>query len=255
MSTHGQVAVLAARTLRETRRAPTRVIFPLLVPIAQLVLFAAVFARVAQLPGYGARNSLDFLAPGAVAAAVVYGAGGAGFQMVRDIDTGFLYKLLGFPIRRSSIVAALLVGDFVRLAVHALVLVGVALALGARLATGPGGACVVAVLGGLFGACWSTISLNVALWTRDAEATGAANILVFPLYFGSTAFMPATLLPAWLRQVNRANPVAYLVNATRELMIDGWGWGAVTSGFIAAAVVGILGIAFGVAGFRHILNR
>lgn len=251
MSAAVETATLAWRAMREIPRIPGRILFPLLIPILQLVLFAAVFTRVAQLPGYGASSSLDFLAPGNVALAVLIGAGGAGFQMVMDIESGFFDKLRVAPIRRSSIVLGLLLTDAVRLAGHALVVLLIALAMGARLATGVGGALVILLLGAAFGAAWSGISLNVALRTRNAEVTGASGVLVFPLYFASTAFMPNGLLPRWLQVVNRVNPVTYLIDAMRTLMLDGWRWASVGEGFAAAAVVAAVTLPLAVLAFRR----
>ena len=220
----------------------------------QLVLFTAVFSKVTELPGYPARSSLDFLAPGNVALAVVVGAGGAGFQMVQDIDSGFFDKLRVAPINRSSIVAGLLTTDAFRYALHALVVALVAVAIGAKLATGVPGLLVIILLGGLYGAAWSGISLNVALRTRSPEVTAATGILVFPLYFGSTAFMPRGLLPSWLRVLNDYNPVTYLIDAMRALMLDGWRWGTIASGFAAAAVVAAVTLPLAVVAFRSALK-
>ena len=249
-----ETATLAARALREIPRLPTRIIFPILIPIMQLVLFTAVFSKVTELPGYPARSSLDFLAPGNVALAVVVGAGGAGFQMVQDIDSGFFDKLRVAPINRSSIVAGLLTTDAFRYALHALVVALVAVAIGAKLATGVPGLLVIILLGGLYGAAWSGISLNVALRTRSPEVTAATGILVFPLYFGSTAFMPRGLLPSWLRVLNDYNPVTYLIDAMRALMLDGWRWGTIASGFAAAAVVAAVTLPLAVVAFRSALK-
>lgn len=248
-------AVLAGRAMREIPRIPTRIVFPLLIPIMQLVLFVAVFQAVSRLPGYGAESSLDFLAPGMIAFAALVGAGGAGFQMVRDIEAGFFDRLRVAPIGRSSIVVGLLATDVVRLSLHTLVLLVVALLMGAKLATGIAGGVVVVALGGLFGAAWSGISLNVALRSRNAEVTAASNVLVFPLYFGSTAFMPENLLPGWLQAVNAYNPVAYLIDAMRALMLRGWEAGAVVEGFAATGVVAALTLPLAVASFRRALKE
>jgi ABC transporter DrrB family efflux protein len=246
-----ETAVLAGRALREIPRVPTRIIFPILIPIMQLVLFTAVFSKVTQIRGYPSRSSLDFLAPGNVALAVVVGAGGAGFQMVQDIDSGFFDKLRVAPISRSSIVAGLLATDALRYALHALVVAVIAVAIGAKLATGVLGLLVIILLGGLFGAAWSAISLNVALRTRSPEVTAATGILVFPLYFGSTAFMPRNLLPSWLQTLNHVNPVTYLIDAMRSLMLDGWHWGTIGAGFAAAAVVAAIMLPLAVLAFRR----
>jgi ABC-2 type transport system permease protein len=247
-------AVLCRRALREIPRVPGRIAFPMLIPIMQMILFASVFQNFGQYRTGGAGNSLEFLAAGQVALSVLFGAGGAGYQMVQDIDSGFFDKLRVAPIPRLSIVAGLLATDAVRLSVHVVVVSVVAVALGAKLATGILGLLAMMVLGGFFGAMWSGISLNVALRTKNAEITGASNVLIFPLYFGSTAFVPHDLLPSWLQAVNAVNPVSYLVNAMRTLMLQGWHWETVGEGFLAAVVIGAITMPLAVQAFRRSLQ-
>ena len=103
--------VLFQRALREIPRVPTRIAFPVIGPVMQLVLLTAVLSSVTQLPGYPARSSVQFMTAGVLALTVLAGAGGAGFQMVQDIDTGFFDKLRVAPIRRSAIVLGLLLTD------------------------------------------------------------------------------------------------------------------------------------------------
>ncbi|HSD02707.1 MAG TPA: ABC transporter permease [Gaiellales bacterium] len=244
-------AVLCRRALREIPRVPGRIAFPMLIPIMQMILFAAVFQNFGQYRTGGAGSSLDFLAAGQVALSVLVGAGGAGFQMVQDIDSGFFDKLRVAPIPRLSIVAGLLATDAVRLSTHVVVVTLVALALGAKLATGILGLLVMMLLGGFFGAMWSGISLNVALRTKNAEITGASNVLIFPLFFGSTAFVPLDLLPSWLQTVNKVNPVSYLVDAMRTLMLQGWHWQTIGEGFLAAGAVGAVTLPLAVRAFRR----
>jgi ABC-2 type transport system permease protein len=247
-------AVLCRRALREIPRLPGRIVFPMLIPVAQMVLFAAVFQNFGQYRTGGSSSSSDFLAAGQVALSVLVGSGGSGFQMVQDIDSGFFDKLRVAPIPRLAIVAGLLATDAVRLAVHVLVVTLVGLLIGAKLATGIGGLAVMMVLGGFFGAMWAGISLNVALRTRNAEITGASNVLVFPLYFASTAFVPHDLLPSWLQTANEVNPVSYLIDAMRALMLAGWRWETVFEGFAAAAVVGAVTLPLAVQAFRRSLD-
>lgn len=255
MTTLVESTALARRTLREIPRLPTRLVFPILVPILQLVLFAAVFDRLARLPGYGAASSLDFLAPSMVAFAVAIGSGGAGFQLVRDIDVGFFDKLRAAPISRTSIVAGLIATDAVRLALQALAVLVVALVLGAPQKTGPAGVVVVMALAACFGAAWSGIGLTVALLSRDAEITAASNVVVFPLYFASTAFMPADLLPHWLRLANHYNPIAYLIDAMRALMLHGWQTAPIVDGFAAAAGFAAITLPLALQAFRRAVRE
>jgi ABC-2 type transport system permease protein len=247
-------AVLAGRAMREIPRVPTRIVFPLLIPVMQLVLFASVFANVALIKVAGGGSSLDFLAAGQVALAVMVGSGGSGFQMVQDMESGFFDKLRVSPVARSSIVLGLLVTDAVRLSLHALVVLAVARLIGAEIKTGLPGVLVIMVLCGLFGACWAGISLNVALRTRNPETTAAAGVLVFPLFFASTAFVPKAALPEWLQKLNDVNPISYLIDAVRALMIYGWDWSAILGGFAAALAVGAITLPLAVSAFRRAVS-
>ena len=103
--------VLFQRALREIPRVPTRIAFPVIGPVMQLVLLTAVLTSVTQIPGYPASSSVQFMTAGVLALTVLAGAGGAGFQMVQDIDTGFFDKLRVAPISRAAIVLGLLLTD------------------------------------------------------------------------------------------------------------------------------------------------
>jgi len=171
--------VLFQRALREIPRVPTRIAFPVIGPVMQLILLTAVLTNVTQLRGYPASSSVQFMTAGVLALTVLAGAGGAGFQMVQDIDTGFFDKLRVAPISRAAIVLGLLLTDATRLAVQSLVVLVIALLLGAHIATGVPGLIGILVLAAIFGMAWSGISLNVALRTRNPEVTAAAGVRTF----------------------------------------------------------------------------
>ena len=246
--------MLFQRALREIPRVPTRIAFPVIGPVMQLVLLTAVLSSVTQLPGYPARSSVQFMTAGVLALTVLAGAGGAGFQMVQDIDTGFFDKLRVAPISRSAIVLGLLLTDATRLAAQSLVVILLALLLGAHIATGVPGLIGMLLLAAIFGAAWSGISLNVALRTRNPEVTAAAGILTFPLYFGSTAFMPYDLLPPWLQWFNVFNPVNYLILADRALMSTRWDWQAIGGALLASLIVGAIFLPLATRAFNRAVS-
>ena len=246
--------VLYRRALREIPRVPPRIAFPVIGPVMQLVLLTAVLTRVTQIPGYPARSSVQFMTAGVLALTVLAGAGGAGFQMVQDIDTGFFDKLRVAPISRAAIVLGLLLTDATRLAVQSLVVLVIALLLGAHIATGVPGLIGILVLAAIFGMAWSGISLNVALRTRNPEVTAAAGVLTFPLYFGSTAFMPYALLPHWLQVFNKVNPINYLIVADRALMSRHWDWGAIGGALLASLIVGAITMPLATRAFQRAVS-
>jgi ABC-2 type transport system permease protein len=194
----------------------------LVVPALQLVAYRNVLERLSEIPGFGESSTAQFAAPGAIALSVIAAIGGAGFQMQQDLESGFLDRLRSAPIPRVSIVASLMLTDAIRYALHAAVMLVISLLLGVTIVTGALGAVVLCVLAGVSGACWSGVGLNVALRTGNAESTANSTLFVLPLYFASTALMPAQLLPEGLRRFNELNPVAWLVEANRSLLTHGW---------------------------------
>ena len=240
MSLVAQTSTLTVRALRELVRVPSRFVYPVAIPALQLLIYGEVFERLAELPGFGARTAVAYQAPGAIALSVMSAIGGAGFQVHEDLASGFLDRLRAAPVSRLAIVLGLVATDAIRLALQALAVLALSLALGAPLVTGLPGALAIAAVCGLFGACWSGLSLNIALRTRSAEATAASTLLVFPLYFASAAFMPDALLPPWLRAMNRVNPVNALIEGLRALMCDGWlGWPIARATIAGLAVAAI----------------
>jgi ABC-2 type transport system permease protein len=174
--------------------------------------------------------------------------------MVQDIDTGFFDKLRVAPISRAAIVLGLLLTDATRLAVQSLIVIILALLLGAHIATGVPGLLGMLALAAIFGMAWSGISLNVALRTRNPEVTAAAGVLTFPLYFGSTAFMPHDLLPGWLQWFNVFNPINYLITADRALMSSHWDWHAIGGALLTSLVVGAVTMPLATRAFRRAVS-
>ena len=130
----------------------------------------------------------------------------------------------------------------------------IALLLGAHIATGFLGLIGILVLAAIFGMAWSGISLNVALRTRNPEVTAAAGVLTFPLYFGSTAFMPHELLPHWLQVFNMFNPINYLILADRALMSSHWDWRAIGGALVASLIVGAITMPLATRAFQRAVS-
>ncbi|MDH3426503.1 MAG: ABC transporter permease, partial [Acidimicrobiia bacterium] len=144
------------------------------------------------------------------------------------------------PIRRSSILFGKVLADGTRIMIQALIVVVVAVAMGVRVETGPGGVLMMLLLAAAFGVAWAGLSNVVALRTGNGELTMMIGILItFPVLFLSTSFMPSALLPDWLDTVAKFNPITYVVEALRGLVNDGWVWADVAQAF---AVVGVLAV-------------
>lgn len=221
-----QTGLLGARALRRYYRVPANPISTLLFPLMQLFVFSQLFKEIVSVPGFtqggaGGGSYLNYLAPGQVAFTVFFATAWAGGNLLVDWRNGYLDKLRASPIDRYAILAGELVLIFVVSVAMAAAILALALLLGATIATGIAGFIGISVLGGAFGIGWAGTSMVPALVTRNEQATSTLAMLFMPIAFMSTAFVPAALMPDWLRVVNDWNPISYVIEAMRSLMTVG----------------------------------
>ena len=205
-------------------RNPFVLVVSLVQPIIFLVLFTEVFGNVAGgavnqgLPGIDYET---YLVPAiaiqvALAAAITSGVG-----LVNDIENGMFEKVLVTPMNRTAVFAGKTAAEVFRIAVQIAIILGLGVALGADIVTGPAGAVGIVAVGILFSLWFVAFSNALAILTRDQESTIiGANLLQFPLLFLSSAFLPLAALPDWIQTFARFNPVTYGVDAARSLMVD-----------------------------------
>lgn len=246
---------LGLRTLRRFLRVPANPISTVIFPLIQLVGFSQLFRDIIQLPGFAGQTSyLAYLAPGQIAFTVFLAVSWSGSNLLYDYRNGYLDKLRAAPIRRYSILA----GELVPLALECAVMAGaillVSVALGASVATGFVGAMLILVLCAAFGVAWSGTSFLPALLTKNEQATGTLSMLLFPLAFMSTAFVPVRLMPEWLQALNAVNPISYVIEAARALMTTGYDWSAIGAAVVAIVVVGVVLQGATLLAFRRLTN-
>jgi len=215
------VRAVAWRTWLITWRRPVHLAFSLGQPLIWILFFGFLFQRYRlDLPGDLAY--LDFLAPGVSVMTVLFGASQVGIGWIRDLQTGFLPRLLNTPARPASILAGKLLADVARLLLQSLAVLVLATALGARLRPSPG-ALLLALAGlALFAAAFSALSCAVALTVKAQEAMGTyVHLVNMPLLFTSTALVPRRQMPGWLAGLSRWNPLTATVEAWRGALLSG----------------------------------
>jgi ABC-2 type transport system permease protein len=146
----------------------------------------------------------------------------SGLALVTEIENGYFDKLLAAPIRRSSIIFGRLASDLVRGLLGSAVVVLAGLAFGAHVESGVLGALVLIVLAALFGVGYAGFGILVALRTRNVQATNTSFLLFFPLLFLTPNFVPFERLTPLMEWLARANPVSYVIEGLRSLVIEGW---------------------------------
>lgn len=245
-----QIATLTGRSLRTASRDRALLVFGLLQPVLLLVLFSQVFAAVSAIPalaGYGSYT--NFLVPATLVNVALTTAMSSGSGIVAETHGGMMTRFRIMPVTLLSVLVARSLADAVRLAVQLVVVVVAAVAiLGFRPAggvLGTIGALLVALVVG-WGLGWVFIAL--ATWAGRTEAVQAVSLLaLFPLMFGSNAYVPLESMPAWVRVLSSVNPLTYAIDAVRSLAL-GRPAGAAT---VAALLVSVVAAAVGLVACRR----
>lgn len=224
-------------------------------PLLFLVLFSQIFGSMANLPGFPYDTYLQFLVPAIIAMTALSSAFQSGLGTVADVEDGMLDKFLIAPIHRVSIMAGRILSDGARIIVQAAVVIFAAYLMGARYETGLVGILMMIFLASIFGMAWAGLSNIVALRTQNAELTMVIGIvLLFPILFLSTGFMPSALLPDWLDTVAQLNPLTYLINAERALVNDGWDWTLIFKSIGVTVVLGAVTLTGATRAFRKAIS-
>lgn len=225
------------RNVLVSLRNPYIVAFSLFQPVIWLVLFSEIFSSIARIPGFSTDSYIAFLAPGILVMVVLFDSMSSGIGLVENMRAGVFTKLLATPMHRGAIFLGKTLAETLRSVVVVVLVLSIALVLGARVETGLLGVGGIIGVSILFGLGFVALSNILALVTRNAEATTIGTQFIgLPLVFLSSAFMPFDLLPAWVRIVSRVNPITYAVDAIRTVMLRGWDWG-VLGPSLAALVV------------------
>jgi ABC-2 type transport system permease protein len=231
--------LLTGRYLRELYRQPVVIFLTLLQPVVWLLLFGALFKKVAEIPGFGGGDYISYLTPGVVIMTAMFSASWTGMSYVEDMQTGVMERFLTAPVSRGALTMAMLGYQAVCTVVQTAVIALMGWATGAVF---PGGAAGLAALTGiavLLALAMAGLSNALALLTREREAViGVSSTLVLPLTFLSGAFLSLHLVPGWIAHVARYNPVNWAASAGRIAVAGHPAWGTIGSyaAFLAAAV-------------------
>jgi ABC-2 type transport system permease protein len=252
MTTLSHTALVAGRHTRALLRQPWYVAVSLAQPLIWLLLFGLLFEDVSKLPGFPTDDYIAYLTPGIVLMTAMFANSWNGMGLLDDMDGGVLDRMLTSPMRRSAILTGVAVQQTISVTIQALVLIGVALLVGARFEGGVVGVGVLIVVASLLGSAFGALSMATALSVRQRESViGLNQFLVLPGLFLSTALLPAAFLPGWIATIARFNPVNWAAVAAQEAMLTSspdWGAIAVRVALLAAFSAGA--VLLGTRSFR-----
>jgi ABC transporter DrrB family efflux protein len=231
--------VVTGRNLRHFVRQPQLLIFSTIQPIMFVLLFAYVFGGAVQGALPGGVTYIDFLLPGIFVQSVAFRATQTAVGLSEDLERGVIDRFRSMPMARSAVLIGRTVADLVRNILIIGLMTGVGYLIGFRFEAGLLNALACVAVVSAFGFALSWIFAYVALTVRGAEAAQSAGfVVIFPLVFASSVFVPVASMPDWLQTVARVSPVTLTANTARGYALVG---GVPASlGGAAAWIIGLL---------------
>lgn len=248
------VWVVAKRTGLSVLRRPVLLVFSLGQPLIWMLFFGFLFERyrLTELPK--ATPYLDFIAPGIAVMTVMFGASQSGIGWIRDLQIGFLPRMLATPARPTAILLGKILADAVRFLVQAGVVLGLALWLGIHPNTSLLALLQAAVCLLLFGSAFAALSCAIAFRAQAQEAMASfVHLVNMPLFFTSSALVPIRQMPDWLATVSRFNPLTATVEALRGALL--FAESPSLSAMVALAGLSLLLLLLARSQMSHVVRR
>jgi ABC-2 type transport system permease protein len=239
-----QVYVLGRRSVVRTIRQPANVIAPVIFPLLLLAVNAGGLQAETHLPGFPGGSMVAFLLAVPFIQGALFATMNTGTDLARDIQTGFLSRISLTPMRSVALLLGQLGGTVTLGLFQAAVYVAVGFVAGVRFASGPLGLLVLLVFYTLVVLAFGALGLFAALRTGSGEAVQGLFPAFFVFLFISSMAIPRNLMSVeWFRVVATANPVSYLIEGVRSLIVIGWDAEALALGFGIAALAAVIAIA------------
>ena len=246
-----QTWVLGQRALREAWRSPDAMIPTLFIPLFFLVvnvgqaakIFPSASTEFLNGQGYGA-----FQLPSSLLLAASFGT--AALFLVEDIEGGYFDKLRAAPVSRTALVSGRLVAEFLKALGISAAIVLLAMVFGISIASGVLGFVLLLLLTALWAVVFVGFMLIIALKTRSAAATNSGSLIFFPLLFLTPNFVPRDMLTRPMEIAATLNPVTYVMETLRSLVLRDLVWADIWPGFLVVVVLGVLMLALSVQVIR-----
>ncbi len=227
------------RNFRAWVTQPGQILPAVFINILFMIVFVAAFDNVSMLPGFPTDSYVTYLMPMIIVQAMIFSGIDAGFNLLTDDLSGYLNKLLLAPIYRISILLGVLLVSATRGFIQGVTIVIVGVIMGASSESGWLGLLVILILGTMFGVAWSCLGLIIAIKTRSVQVTQSMFIFFIPAVFVTTAFMPKELMADWFQVAVSLNPVNYVLEAIRAVVVTGWEWEHILPGVSILVVMKI----------------
>jgi len=235
------IAALIARARNELLRVPAAAIPGVLAPTIFFLGLNGAFGALTGLTGFTTGSYESFIVPISMLQGAGFTGAATGVNLARDIEQGWLDRLLVSPAPRWVLLAGMVLAAGARALIPATAVLAVALAVGAHW---PGGAGLLiafamVVATAAIAACWGAM---LALRFKSQSAAPLMQAGMLALILLTTAYAPLALLQGWLQDVARVNPITEVVEAARQGFVGGVSWADTWPGLLAlAALLALLG--------------
>ena len=251
-----QVGAIARRSLVRTARQPASVIPPIVFPLALMTVNAAGLQSSTDLPGFPTESFLAFALAVPFIQGALFSTMNAGTDLARDVQTGFINRLALTALRDWALLSGQLAGVVALGIVQALVYLAVGLAAGVEFESGPAGVLVLLIYAAIVSLAFGALGAYLALRTGSGETIQAMFPVLFVFLFISSMNAPRDLIGIeWFRTAATLNPVSYMIECVRSLIVEGWDAQALALGFVFVVVLGIVSIALASRALRTRMTR
>jgi len=251
-----QVGAIARRSVVRTSRQPASVIPPLIFPIALMAVNAGGLHSSTDLPGFPTDSFLAFALAVPFIQGALFSTMNAGTDLARDIQTGFVNRLSLTALRDWALLSGQLAGVVVLGVAQVLFYIAVGLAAGVSFESGPLGILVLVVYGAIVSLSFGALGAWLAFRTGSGETIQALFPVLFVFLFISSMNTPRNLIGVdWFRTAATLNPVSYMIECVRSLIITGWDWQALALGFGFVIVLGVVSLALASRAMRTRMTR
>jgi ABC-2 type transport system permease protein len=235
--------LLVRRSVVRTLRQPANLVFSFMFPLLLLAVNSGGLDAATNIPNFPTNSYLTFALAVPFVQGALFASNSAGTNFAEDIESGFLARLSLTPLTRPALLGGQLAGILALGLMQAIVYLAVGEAAGAGFAAGPAGVPVLLALSVLITLGFGSIGALAALRTGSGEAVQGLFPLFFVFLFLSSISLPRDLIATdWFRTIATYNPVSYLLEAIRSLLITGWDGEALALGFGCAIAIAAVGI-------------
>ena len=251
-----QISSIARRQIVRTLRQPAAVFFPIAFPLTLMLVNAGGLTPAPRLPGFPTDSFYAFALAVPFIQGALFATMNAGTDLARDIQDGFFNRLALTPLRSTGLLVGLLAGVVTLGLAQSVIYLVVGLAIGVDFASGVAGMLVLLLLSAVILLAFGAIGATAALRTGSGEAVQGLFPAFFVFLFISSMNMPRNLIPIdWFRTAATANPVSYLIEGVRSLIITGWDAEALALAFGVASTLAIVALVAAALSMRTRMER